>query len=148
MSRITITAFALLFALALCLSALAQGPYERRAIPDGASGSRRSAPPPPPGISAGQGVYIERVHPNVAFPGDGLQIRGSHFGADQGSKIVAINLGRVHRMRVVRWSNNQIRALIPDRLRPGEYRVLIYYDDSFRTSSNSLVVTIERRPRR
>jgi hypothetical protein len=47
-------------------------------------------------------------------------------------------------MQVVSWSNEVIRARVPRTLMPGNYRVLVYYDDSFRTSSNSLPVTIER----
>lgn len=87
-------------------------------------------------------MLIERAWPEVAYPGQTILIHGSHFGPNPGSKITAINLGRVNQMRVIEWSDRLIRALIPSDLAPGNYRLLIYYDGSFRTSSNSLELTI------
>jgi hypothetical protein len=104
--------------------------YERAAIADR---------PAPRG-----GMLIQSVVPDEARPGQLLDIRGANFGSRPQGKIVAINLGRVNRMQVVSWSNEVIRARVPRTLMPGNYRVLVYYDDSFRTSSNSLPVTIER----
>jgi CARDB len=91
------------------------------------------------------GVTIERINPDVTSPGRAINIYGRNFGSVRGEKIVGINRGRVNRMEVLDWSDDRIRARVPDRLASGNYRVLIYYDDSFRTSSNSLEVTIEQR---
>jgi hypothetical protein len=91
------------------------------------------------------GMLIQRVEPAVAFPGDVIEIRGVHFGDRQGSKIPAINLGRVNRLVVLSWSDTEVRARIPNGLAPGRYVVLIYYDESFRNASNSLEVTLQAR---
>lgn len=91
------------------------------------------------------GMLIQRIAPNAASPGDIIEIHGIRFGADQGTKIVAINLGQVSRMQVLDWSDNLIRARIPNGLAPGSYLVLIYHDDTFRTGSNSLQVTVQGR---
>lgn len=112
------------------------GDTERAAISQNSSGRTATT-------NAG-GMLIEKVTPNVTRPGAIADILGIHFGARRASKIVAINLGRVNRMRVLHWSDTRITARIPAGLAPGEYRVLIYYDGSLRTSSNSLPVTIER----
>jgi hypothetical protein len=45
---------------------------------------------------------------------------------------------------VLSWSDNLIRVRIPNYLDAGNYRVLVYYDDSFRTSSNSVDLDIQR----
>jgi hypothetical protein len=91
------------------------------------------------------GMTIERVDPDLTSPGRVINIYGRNFGSFQGERIVSINHGRVNRMGVLDWSDDRIRARIPDRLAPGNYRLMIYYDDSFRTSSNSLEVIVERR---
>jgi hypothetical protein len=88
-------------------------------------------------------VLIERVSSSVARAGDTVDIYGVNFGSIPGDKIVAINMGRTNRMQVLYWSDSRIRARVPAGLRPGNYRLLIYYDDSLATSSNSLQVTIE-----
>lgn len=96
------------------------------------------------------GTLIERVVPNVSFPGGVIAINGRNFGRVQGTKIAAINRGRVDRLQVTRWTDTQIIARVPLDLVGGTYRVLIYCDDTYRTSSNSLEVTIRddiHRPR-
>lgn len=96
------------------------------------------------------GMLIERVVPNVSFPGGVIAINGRNFGREQGAKIPAINRGHVDRLQVTRWTDTQISARVPLDLVGGTYRVLIYCDDTYRTSSNSLEVTIRddiHRPR-
>jgi hypothetical protein len=87
-------------------------------------------------------MLIRQIKPDATHPGTVIDILGIHFGDRQAGRIVGINLGRVNRARVLRWSDNRIRVRVPDGFVPGEYRVLIYYDNSFRTSSNSLPLTI------
>ena len=89
-------------------------------------------------------MLIERVNPRAATVGDIIEIRGERFDSFQGNKIVAINHGRVNSVRVLSWSDNLIRVQIPNYLDAGNYRVLVYYDDSFRTSSNSVELDILR----
>lgn len=114
---------------------------------------------PPPAVGVGGdrgngvphyhrgGITIERINPEASSPGRTIHIYGRNFGSFQGERVVGINRGRVNRMEVLDWSDGRIRARVPDSLAPGNYRVLIYYDDSFRTSSNSLVVTVEGQQR-
>jgi len=109
---------------------------ERAAVPQ-----NRGGPAPTP--NAG-GMLIEHIKPDSTHPGDTIDILGVHFGSRPAGKIVAINLGRVNRAKVLHWSDNRIKARVPNGLAPGEYRVLIYYDNSFRTSSNSLPLSIIR----
>jgi hypothetical protein len=91
------------------------------------------------------GIVISRINPDTAHPGDTVEIHGRHFGAVQANRIVSINrLGHRYRMRVLEWGSGLIRAQIPNRLTAGRYVVLIYYDDSYRSSSDSVAVTIER----
>ena len=89
-------------------------------------------------------MLIERVSPHAVRTGDIIEIRGERFDSFQGNKIVAINHGRVNSVRVLSWSDNLIRVRIPNYLDAGNYRVLVYYDDSFRTSSNSVDLEIQR----
>jgi hypothetical protein len=92
-------------------------------------------------------MFIERVTPHAVHTGDVIDIRGDRFDTFQGNKIVAINNGGVTSVRVLSWSDNLIRVRIPNHFNPGSYRVLVYYDDSYRTSSNSVEVTVSPRPR-
>jgi hypothetical protein len=89
-------------------------------------------------------MLVERVSPRAVYPGDIIEIRGERFDSFQGNKIVAINQGRVNAVRVLFWSDNLIRVRIPNYLNSGSHRVLVYYDDSFRTSSNSVELDIMR----
>jgi hypothetical protein len=98
----------------------------------------------PNGDQAGA-MLIEHVRPNIAFPGATIEITGRNFGHEQGNRIAAINHNRVDRLIVDRWSDRRIVARVPLDLIPNVYRVLIYYDATYQTSSNSLEVTV--RPR-
>ena len=96
------------------------------------------------------GMLIESIVPNVTFPGGVIAINGSNFGHRQGTKLPAINRGHVNLLQVTRWTDTQILARSPLDLVGGTYRVLIYCDDTYRTSSNSLEVTVRddrHRPR-
>jgi hypothetical protein len=96
------------------------------------------------------GLLIEKIVPNVTFPGRTISLNGRGFGPRQGTKIAAINRGRVERLQVTRWTDTQILAKSPLDLPGGPYRVLIDCDDTSRTSSNSIEVTVKddiRRPR-
>jgi len=96
------------------------------------------------------GMMIDNIVPNVTFPGGTIAINGSGFGNLQGTKIPAINRGHVDQLQIIRWTDTQILARSPLDLVGGTYRVLIYCDDTYRTSSNSLEVTVRddrRRPR-
>ncbi len=88
------------------------------------------------------GMYISSLSRSIAAPGETLAIEGERFGPRQGSRIVAINHGRLNRMDVVSWSDQRIVVRVPAELAAGDYRVLVYYDASLRTSSNSLAVTL------
>ncbi len=102
-----------------------------------------------PGNQCG-GMLIDNVVPNVTFPGGTIAINGSGFGNQQGTKIPAINRGNVVQLQVIRWTDTQILAKAPLDVVGGTYRVLIYCDNSYRTSSNSLEVTVRddiHRPR-
>ncbi len=91
------------------------------------------------------GMLIESAAVGTSTRRGTVDIRGVHFRSQQGTKVVAINHQRVNRMRVLRWSDRRVIAEIPPDLEPGAYRVLIYYDDSLRTSSNSVEVRIGNR---
>lgn len=96
------------------------------------------------------GMLIEKIVPNVTFPGGVIAINGRNFGNRQSTKIAAINRGHVDQLQVTRWTDTQILARSPLDLVGGTYRVLIYCDDTYRTSSNSLEVTVRddiHRPR-
>ncbi len=94
-------------------------------------------------ISKG-GMFIEDVVPIVASPGSTVEIRGRDFGPTRDNKIVAINArNRVHVMKPVSWSDVLIRAQIPRDLEEGKYSVLVYYDDSYRDSSNSKTIALK-----
>jgi hypothetical protein len=96
------------------------------------------------------GMLIESIVPNVTFPGGTIAINGRNFGRQQGTKIPAINRGHVSQLQVTRWTDTQILARSPLDLVGGTYRVLIYCDNTYRTSSNSLEVTVRNdihRPR-
>jgi hypothetical protein len=89
------------------------------------------------------GMVISRVNPDVAAPGDMVEIEGRHFTRIQGNRIVSINQnGRKHRLEVSDWSDTRIRARVPA-VSPGRYLLLIYYDDTLRSSSDSYRITVE-----
>jgi IPT/TIG domain-containing protein len=97
------------------------------------------------------GMLIEKIVPNVTFPGGVIAINGRGFGNRQGTKLPAINRNnRLNLLQVTKWTDTQILAKSPLDLVGGTYVVLIYCDGSYRTSSNSLEVTVRddlHRPR-
>ena len=97
------------------------------------------------------GVMIERIVPNVTFPGGVIAINGRGFGNRQGTKVPAINRNNdLNLLQVTRWTDTQILARSPRDLVGGTYHVLIFCDDSHRTSSNALEVIVRddiHRPR-
>ena len=97
------------------------------------------------------GMMIEKIVPNVTFPGGVIEINGRGFGNRQGTKLPAINRNnRLNLLQVTRWTDTQILAKSPLDLIGGTYVVLIFCDDSYRTSSNSLEVIVRddiHRPR-
>jgi len=97
------------------------------------------------------GMMIEKIVPNVTFPGGEIAINGHGFGNRQGTRLPAINRNnQLNLLQVTRWTDTQILAKSPLDLVGGTYLVLIYCDDSYRTSSNSFEVTVRddrRRPR-
>ena len=97
------------------------------------------------------GMMIEKIVPNVTFPGGVIAINGRGFGNRQGPKLPAINRNNgLNLLQVTKWTDTQILAKSPLDLIGGTYVVLIYCDDTYRTSSNSLEVTVRadlHRPR-
>ena len=77
-------------------------------------------------------MRVTGMTPATGSPGTIVTIRGDNFGATQGSKVVAINLGHVNLMEVRSWSNTEIRAVVPN-LPVGEYTIVVYYDRAYRT---------------
>ncbi len=102
--------------------------------------------------NAGQcgGMMIESVVPTVTFPGGTIAINGRNFGNVQGLKLPAISRGNIERLQVTRWTDTQILARSPLDIVGGNYRLLIYCDNTFRSSSNSIELTVRddmHRPR-
>jgi hypothetical protein len=90
------------------------------------------------------GMVIERLEPEAAEPGDTIEIHGRRFGRHQANRVVSMNLnGRKHRMQVLDWSAELIRAQVPNRLARGRYLLLIYYDDSYTISCDSVPITVQ-----
>lgn len=97
---------------------------------------------------ATDGMYIRAVTPRSGPPGTVVAISGRNFGATQGTRIPSINLCQAHAMPVLSWSDTLIRVRVPAGLFNGAYKVLIYYDSSRRTSSNSVDFQVTGAPRR
>ena len=119
------------------------GSLRQRSIDKGAlSGDETEARDNGDRISKG-GMLIEKLVPAVAGPGSTIEIHGRDFGQIPGNKVVAINAhNRLNVMKIRSWSNSLVRAQIPRDLKGGGYVVLIYYDDSYRTSSNSKTIKV------
>ncbi len=83
-------------------------------------------------------MRLERLSPARGASGEIFTIHGRNFGSSTGSKIASINRCRAYRLEVLSWSPEEIRARIPSGLPSGNFKVLIYYDSTYRTSSNSL----------
>jgi hypothetical protein len=86
---------------------------------------------------------IDSVAPQTVYPGDGISIRGDHFGdeSDQigsspGEKrllIIPLLEGGGHgnptpiNLEIWSWSQQSIQAGIPRNLNPGQYQLAIFY---------------------
>ncbi len=93
------------------------------------------------------GIVIEGVNPDPATPGQTLEIHGTHFGHVQAHRIASLNRnGRRVFLQVSVWSETLIRARIPNNVGSGQHRVLIYYDDTLRSSSDGYPITIQPHP--
>lgn len=91
------------------------------------------------------GIVVHSITPNPAAPGDTIEIQGVHFGGSQVSRYVSINrFGTRTRLPILDWSDNLIRAQIPDGVGTGNYLLLIYYDETRAASSGGVDFTIER----
>jgi len=125
--------------------------------PAGGGGSRN---PAPPAEAAGGGtrpqtvpfvtnsdMTIERVTFLHQADSRIMLLSGRRFGTVQGQKIVSLNRqGTRQTAQVVSWSDREVRVRVPAGLPVGEYRVLVYYDRSLATSSNSQQVRLGADP--
>ena len=93
------------------------------------------------------GIVIERITPDPAAPGQTVEIHGIHFGRVQANRIASLNRnGRRVFLQVLAWSETLIRARLPNHVGSGQHRVLIYYDDTLRSSSDGYPITIQPQP--
>lgn len=83
-------------------------------------------------------MNLNNIAPTRGAVGELFTIVGSDFGAVRGRQIASINRGRVNPLTVVSWSNTRIRVRIPAGLAAGNYKVLVYYDNTYRTSTGSV----------
>lgn len=111
------------------------GQYERAAI-----GSH--APPDAKERKQPRLPWLESLEPSTVRPGDTLRLRGRDFGDAPDGRVVGINRGRVREAAVLSWSDREVRVRVPGGLRPGEYRVLVYWDQRYDVSSNTLGVQV------
>jgi predicted acylesterase/phospholipase RssA len=110
---------------------------------DGNQGSAEFRQTKTGSVSRGE-MFIEDVVPSIAAPGSTIQIRGRDFGAMRASKILAIrSRDRIQVLKTLSWSDSLIRAQIPRSLEQGKYALLVYYDDSYRRSSNSKTIGLK-----
>ncbi|MBN2469028.1 MAG: hypothetical protein JXD19_12880 [Deltaproteobacteria bacterium] len=91
--------------------------------------------------------HLISLSPECGMPGDVFVINGRDLSDEPGEKIPSINLGRAYELEVLSWSDTRVRVGIPEDLSAGCYKVLIYYDNTYRTSSNSLNFLITDVPR-
>lgn len=92
------------------------------------------------------GIVVHSITPNPASAGDTIKIQGVHFGDNQVARYVSINrFGTRTRLPILEWSDNQIRAQVPNNVGAGTYLLLIYYDETRVVSSDGVNFTIERR---
>lgn len=93
------------------------------------------------------GIVIERISPDPGAPGQMVEIHGIHFGTVQAHRIASLNRnGRRVFLQVSAWSETLIRARLPNRVGAGQHRVLIYYDNTLRSSSDGYPITIQPQP--
>ena len=74
------------------------------------------------------GVQLNKISTYSAEPGEEFYLYG-RFGKEQGEKIVAINKGRGNDLKILKWSRHKLKAEVPERLKPGIFRVGIYCND-------------------
>lgn len=92
------------------------------------------------------GIMIQSIKPNPASPGDTIEILGVHFGSNQVARWVSINRnGTTTRLPILNWSEERIRAQVPESVDVGNYVLLIYYDEGIDSGSPSVEFTIQRR---
>lgn len=96
------------------------------------------------GRKPAQAMRLDDVAPDAVSPGQTLIIRGDHFGMRQDARVVGLSRGKLHRLQVLEWSEQRIRARIPLGIDPGDYRVLVYADSTLASSSNTLTLTITK----
>lgn len=89
-------------------------------------------------VTESQPMYLTSLSPTRGTSGEVFTIYGSNFGSTLGNKIPSINRCRAYRLEVLLWSATKVKVRIPANLPSGLFKVLIYYDGSYRTSSNSL----------
>lgn len=77
-------------------------------------------------------MRVTGMTPTTGSPGTVITITGENFGSTRGSKLVGFNLGRVNLMDVRFWSNTKIQVVVPN-LPVGEYTVVLYFDNTYRT---------------
>lgn len=71
------------------------------------------------------GVRLDSLSKTSAPPGDTLELSGA-WGGSQGRKLAAINRGAMTPLEIVSWSDAVIKARVPPRLAPGDYKVGVY----------------------
>jgi hypothetical protein len=89
-------------------------------------------------FTACNGMTLTSTSPGRSTSGEIFTIYGRNMGSSQGRKIPSINRCRAYHLEVLSWSSTEVRVRIPPGLPAGNFKVLIYYDDSHRTGSNSL----------
>ncbi|NIS82915.1 MAG: hypothetical protein GTO14_22560 [Anaerolineales bacterium] len=84
-------------------------------------------------------MIIDGVTPARVAPGETFTILGRNFGREPGTRIPSVNRCQANLLEVVHWSDEAITVRVPEEVPYwGQHKVLIYYDASFRTSSNSI----------
>jgi len=91
--------------------------------------------------------YLISVSPECGMSGDTFVISGGYFGDEQGEKTPCISRGWKKELEVLSWSDTQVMVRIPGPLPVGCYKVLIYYDHTYQTSTNSVDFMITDVPR-
>ncbi|RMD86310.1 MAG: hypothetical protein D6808_03625 [Candidatus Dadabacteria bacterium] len=70
-------------------------------------------------------IYLRKILPSSGYAGSKVTLIGK-WGASQGGKVPVINRGSVNKLRVIKWSDAEITAYIPQDLQPGKYKVGVY----------------------
>ena len=98
-------------------------------------------------MSCCKSKHLISLSPECGMPGGIFVINGNDLCGSQGDNIPSINRGHANALEVLSWSDTEVRVRIPADLPAGCYKVLIYHDDSYRTSTNSLNFMITDAPR-